>query len=215
MGAGPNDLGGSRYHLIASCEASLRRLGTDHIDLYQVHCFDALTPLEETLKTFDDLVSSGKVRYIGCSNYSGWQLMKSLSISEKYGWPKYVSHQVFYSLAGRDYEWDLMPLAIDQNIATIAWSPLGWGRLTGKIRRNQPLPEVSRLHKTRDVGPPVPDERIYTIVEAIDGIAAETGKTVPQIALNWLLGRQPLQASSSVPATKNNSGRISLQPVGN
>jgi aryl-alcohol dehydrogenase-like predicted oxidoreductase len=140
--------------LIGACEASLRRLGTDHIDLYQVRCFDGLTPLEETLSALDQLVTSGKVRYIGCSNYSGWQLMKAIGISTLYGWSKYVSHQAFYSLAGRDYEWDLMPFAVDQNIGTIVWSPLGWGRLTGKVRRSQPLAEVSRLHKTREMGPP-------------------------------------------------------------
>jgi aryl-alcohol dehydrogenase-like predicted oxidoreductase len=209
MGPNPNQIGGSRHHLVNACEASLRRLGTDYIDLYQVHCFDALTPLEETLSTLDQLVRSGKVRYIGCSNYLGWQLMKALSISDRNGWAKYVSHQAFYSLVGRDYEWELMSLAIDQNIATIPWSPLGWGRLTGKIRRGQPLPEVSRLHKTRDVGPPIPDDHVYNIVDAIDSVAKETDKTVPQIALNWLLQR-PTVASVIIGARNEEQLRQNL-----
>jgi aryl-alcohol dehydrogenase-like predicted oxidoreductase len=213
MGPNPNQIGGSRHHLINACEASLRRLGTDYIDLYQVHCFDALTPLEETISALDQLVRSGKVRYIGCSNYLGWQLMKALSISERNGLTKYVSHQAFYSLLGRDYEWELLSLAIDQNIATIPWSPLGWGRLTGKIRRNQPLPEVSRLHKTREIGPPIPDERVYDIVEAIDEIARETGKTVPQIALKWLLHR-PTVASVIVGARNEEQLRQNLGATG-
>jgi aryl-alcohol dehydrogenase-like predicted oxidoreductase len=212
MGPGENDIGGSRHHLITACEASLRRLGTEYIDLYQVHCFDALTPLEETLSALDQLVRDGKIRYIGCSNYSGWQLMKALGISEKQGLQKYVSHQAFYSLVGRDYEWDLMPLALDQNIGTIAWSPLGWGRLTGKIRRAQPLPEVSRLHKTREMGPPIPDERVYAAVEAIDEIASETGKTVPQIALNWLLSR-PTIASVIVGARNEEQLRQNIGAI--
>src|SRR5882757_1380149 len=150
MGDGPNDLGSSRYHLIQACEASLRRLNTDHIDVYHLHAFDALTPVEEALKTLDTLVESGKVRYIACSNFSGWHLMKSLAVSERYGWARYVAHQAYYSLVGRDFEWELMPLALDQKVGTIVWSPLGWGRLTGKIRRNQSVPAVSRLHKTSE-----------------------------------------------------------------
>jgi aryl-alcohol dehydrogenase-like predicted oxidoreductase len=189
MGKGPNDLGSSRHHLIESCENSLRRLGLDHIDIYHMHGFDALTPIEETLKTLDTLVQSGKVRYIACSNFSGWHLMKALSISERYGWARYVGHQVYYSLLGREYEWELMPLALDQKVSALIWSPLGWGRLTGKIRRNQPVPEVSRLHTTAQYGPPVADEHLYKVVDAIDEVAKETGKTVPQIALNWLLQR--------------------------
>jgi len=189
MGKGPNDLGSSRHHLIEACENSLRRLGVDHIDIYHMHGFDALTPIEETLKTLDTLVQSGKVRYIACSNFSGWHLMKALSISERYGWARYVGHQVYYSLIGREYEWDLMPLALDQNVGALIWSPLGWGRLTGKIRRNQPVPEVSRLHTTAQYGPPVADEHLYKVVDAIDEVAKETGKTVSQIALNWLLQR--------------------------
>ena len=165
----------------------MKRLGTDYIDLYQMHGFDALTPPEETLRTLDDLITAGKIRYIGCSNFSGWALMKSLAVSERQGYARYVANQTYYSLIGRDYEWDLMPLGIDQKVGAVVWSPLGWGRLTGKIRRGQALPETSRLHKTADYGPPVPDEHVYKVVDALDEIAAETGKTVPQISLNWLL----------------------------
>jgi aryl-alcohol dehydrogenase-like predicted oxidoreductase len=194
MGPGPNDLGNSRFHLIQACEASLRRLGTDYIDLYQMHGFDAIAPVEETLSALDALVRSGKVRYIGCSNFSGWHLMKSLSISERYGWTRYVAHQAYYSLIGRDYEWELMPLAIDQKVGTVVWSPLGWGRLTGKIRRNHPLPEVSRLPKTGGMGPQVADDYLYNVVDALDQVAKETGKSVPQVALNWLLQRPTISS---------------------
>lgn len=189
MGDGPNDRGSSRHHLIQACEASLMRLATDYIDIYHLHAFDALTPVEETLDTLNTLVRSGKVRYIACSNFSGWHLMKSLAVSERYGWARYVGHQVYYSLIGRDYEQELMPLGLDQGVGAIVWSPLGWGRLTGKIRRGQPLPEVSRLHKTSEQGPPVDDEYLHTVVDALDAMARETGKSVPQIALNWLLQR--------------------------
>jgi aryl-alcohol dehydrogenase-like predicted oxidoreductase len=189
LGESANDVGSSRYHLMRACEASLRRLKTDYIDIYTMHGFDALSPVEETLRTLDDLVSSGKVRYIACSNFSGWHLMKSLAASEKYGWSRYVAHQAYYSLIGREYEWELMPLALDQKVGTIVWSPLGWGRLTGKIRRGQPLPEQSRLHQTAEQGPPVPEELLYRVVDALDEIAEEVGKTVPQVALNWLLQR--------------------------
>jgi aryl-alcohol dehydrogenase-like predicted oxidoreductase len=189
FGDRPNDVGSSRYHILQACEASLRRLGTDYIDIYHMHAFDALTPVEETLETLDSLVKSGKVRYIACSNFSGWHLMKSIAVSETYGWARYVAHQVYYSLVNREYEWELMPLGIDQRVGALIWSPLGWGRLTGKIRRGQPLPAQSRLHQTAKDGPPIPDERVYTVVEAIDGIAKETGKSVVQIALNWLLQR--------------------------
>jgi aryl-alcohol dehydrogenase-like predicted oxidoreductase len=189
LGKGPNDVGSSRYHLIRACEASLKRLGTDYIDIYHLHGFDALTPADEVLSTLNHLVESGKVRYIACSNFSGWHLMKSLSVSERYGWAKYVGHQVYYSLIGREYEWELMPLGLDQGLGALVWSPLGWGRLTGKIRRGQPLPKQSRLHKTADYGPQVEDEYLYKIVDALDEVAKETGKTVPQVALNWLLQR--------------------------
>ena len=189
FGKGPNDVGSSRYHVIRACEASLKRLGTDHIDIYHLHGFDALTPVDEVLSTLNHLVESGKVRYIACSNFSGWHLMKSLSVSERYGWAKYVGHQVYYSLIGREYEWELMPLGVDQGVGALVWSPLGWGRLTGKVRRGQPLPQQSRLHKTSAFGPQVDDEYLYKVVDALDEVAKETGKSVPQVALNWLLQR--------------------------
>ena len=176
FGDGPNDVGSSRYHLIRSIEDSLRRLGTDYIDIYHLHGFDATTPVEETLETLDTLVRAGKIRYIACSNFSGWHLAKSLAVSERYGWTRYVAHQVYYSLIGRDYEWELMPLGLDQKVSALVWSPLGWGRLTGKIRRGQPIPEVSRLHKTGDMGPQVPDEYLYKVVDAIDRVAKEREK---------------------------------------
>jgi len=189
LGTGPNDVGSSRHHLIQACEASLRRLGTDYIDIYHLHGFDALTPVEEVLSTLNHLVESGKVRYIACSNFSGWHLMKSLAVSDRYGWPRYVGHQVYYSLLGREYEWELMPLALDQGVGALVWSPLGWGRLTGKLRRGQPLPAGSRLHQTAEKGPQVADERLYKVVDALDQVAKETEKSVPQVALNWLLQR--------------------------
>jgi aryl-alcohol dehydrogenase-like predicted oxidoreductase len=190
-GEGPNDLGSSRSHLLAAVDASLERLGTDYIDLYQIHGFDAGTPVEETLSTLDDLVRAGKIRYIGCSNFSGWHLMKSLAVSDRHGWARYVAHQAYYSLVGRDYEWELMPLALDQGVGAVVWSPLGWGRLTGKIRRGQALPEVSRLRNQQviDLGPPVGEERLFAVVEALDAAARESGKTVPQVAINWVLQR--------------------------
>ncbi|HEY2589024.1 MAG TPA: aldo/keto reductase [Tepidisphaeraceae bacterium] len=191
MGGGPNDVGSSRFHLIRGVDASLRRLGTDYIDLYQLHGFDALTPVEEVLSTFDTLVRAGKIRYVGCSNFSGWHIMKALSTADRYGWPRYVAHQAYYSLIGRDYEWELMPLGLDQGVGAVVWSPLGWGRLTGKIRRGSPLPEVSRLRSkvVQDRGPQVSDELLFRVVDALDEVAKETGKTIPQVALNWLLQR--------------------------
>ncbi len=188
MGPGPNDKGSSRHHLVTAAEASLRRLGTDYIDVYFMHGFDALTPVEETLRTLDDLVGSGKVRYIGCSNFSGWHVMKSLAASDRHGWSRYVAYQGYYSLIGRDYEWELMPLSLDQGLGTMVWSPLGWGRLTGKIRRGQS--GDGRIAKGGAAGGPiVDDEHLYSVVDALDSVAAETGKTVPQVALNWLLQR--------------------------
>ena len=215
FGPGPNDVGSSRFYLIRAVEASLRRLGTDYIDLYQLHAFDALTPMEEVLGTLDDLVRAGKIRYIGCSNFSGWHLMKSLALSEKYGLARYVAHQAYYSLIGRDYEWELMPLALDQKVGTVVWSPLGWGRLTGKLRRGQPLPETSRLQSklVYDKGPPVSEELLYRVVDAIDQVAAETGKTVPQIALNWLLQR-PSIATVVVGARNEQQLRQNLGALG-
>jgi aryl-alcohol dehydrogenase-like predicted oxidoreductase len=214
-GPGENDVGSSRFHLIQACEGSLRRLGTDYIDLYQLHGFDALSPVEETLSALDNMVRSGKVRYIGCSNFSGWHLMKSLAVSEKYGLSRYVAHQAYYSLVGRHYEWELMPLALDQKVGTVVWSPLGWGRLTGKIRREHPLPEISRLHSQAivEAGPPVTDEYVHTIVDAIDEVAREAGKTVPQIAINWLLQR-PTIATVIIGARNADQLRQNLGAVG-
>ena len=213
MGPGPNEVGSSRHHLIQACEASLRRLKTDYIDLYQMHGFDGLTPVEETLSALNDLVHSGKVRYIGCSNFSGWHLQKSLDVSDRYGWSRYVAHQAYYSLIGRDYEWELMPLGVAEGVGCVVWSPLGWGRLTGKIRRNQPLHKESRLHKTAEFGPPVPNEHLHNVVDAIDGITAETGKTVSQIALNWLLQR-PTVSSIIMGARNEEQLRQNLGAVG-
>ncbi len=213
MGSGANDSGNSRFHLIRACEASLRRLGTDYIDVYQMHGYDALSPVEETLSTLDTLVKSGKVRYIGCSNFSGWHLMKSLAASDRYGWARYVAHQAYYSLVGREFEWELMPLGADQKVGTIVWSPLGWGRLTGKLRRNQPPPAVSRLPKTARLGPPVSDDHLYKVVDAIDEIARDTGRTVPQIALNWLT-QKPTISSVIVGARNEEQLRQNLDAVG-
>lgn len=212
-GDGPNDAGSSRSRLIASVDAALRRLGTDYIDLLQLHAFDAGTPIEEVLSTLDDLVRAGKLRYTGVSNFSGWQLMKSLNLAEKYGYPRYIAHQVYYSLVGRDYEWELMPLGLDQDVGAIVWSPLGWGRLTGKLRRGQGLPAGSRLHDTAEFGPPVDDERLFDIVDVLDEIAQETGKSVPQIALNWLLTR-PTVSSVIIGARNEEQLRQNLGAVG-
>lgn len=188
-GPGPNDVGSSRYHLIEAAEASLKRLGTDHIDVYFMHGFDAQTPVEETLRALDDLITSGKVRYIGCSNFSGWQVMKSLATSERYGLARYVVYQGYYSLVGRDYEWELMPLGADQNLGLMVWSPLGWGRLTGKIRRGQ-APKEGRIANGGEAGgPQIEDDYLYKVMDALDEVSRQTGKTVPQIALNWLLQR--------------------------
>lgn len=189
MGNGPNDVGSSRYHLVKAAEDSLKRLGTDYIDLYFMHGFDAQTPVDETLSALDDLIKAGKICYIGCSNFSGWHVMKSLATSEKYGLARYVAYQGYYSLIGRDYEWELMPLGLDQGLGLMVWSPLGWGRLTGKIRRGQ-APQEGRIAQGGAVGgPPVNDSYLYTVVDALDRIAEETGKTIPQVALNWLLQR--------------------------
>jgi aryl-alcohol dehydrogenase-like predicted oxidoreductase len=214
-GPGPNDLGSSRHHLTKAVEASLRRLRTDYIDLYQLHAFDAVTPIEEALGTLDGLVRAGKIRYIGCSNFSGWHLMKSLAISEQHGLARYVAHQAYYSLVGRDYEWELMPLALDQRVGTVVWSPLGWGRLTGKIRRGQPMPERSRLQSKLafDKGPQVPQEYLFRVVDALDEAAKETGKTIPQVALNWLLQR-PSVATVIVGARNEDQLRQNLGATG-
>jgi aryl-alcohol dehydrogenase-like predicted oxidoreductase len=187
-GPGPDDIGSARKHLVAACEASLRRLGTDYIDLWSMHGFDSFTPIEETLATIDDLVRSGKVRHIGCSNFSGWHLMKSLGISEKNGWSRYIAHQAYYSLVSRDYEWELMPLAIDQGIGTVVWSPLAGGQLSGKFDRNHPPPEGTRV-ATLGMRPGMPREQFYEVVDTLRAIADETERTVPQVALNWVLRR--------------------------
>jgi aryl-alcohol dehydrogenase-like predicted oxidoreductase len=214
-GPGPNEVGSSRYYLPRAVDASLKRLGTDYIDLYQLHAFDALTPVDEVMNALDDLVRIGKIRYIGCSNFSGWHLMKALAYSDRHGLARYVAHQAYYSLIGRDYEWELMPLGLDQKVGAVVWSPLGWGRLTGKIRRGQPLPKVSRLQSQLaiDKGPPVPDEYLYRVVDALDAVAGETGKTVPQVALNWLLGR-PTVSSVIVGARNEEQLRQNLGAVG-
>ena len=215
MGTGPNDVGSSRFHLTRAVETALRRLKTDYIDLFQLHAFDAMTPVEEVLNTLDDLVRAGKIRYIGCSNFSGWHLMKSLAVSERYNLARYVAHQAYYSLVGRDYEWELMPLAQDQKVGAVVWSPLGWGRLTGKLRRGQPRPETSRLNNpaTASGGPQVPEEYLYKVVDALDIVAQETGKTVPQVALNWLLQR-PTVANVIIGARTEEQLRQNLGAIG-
>ena len=212
-GDGPNDMGSSRHYLLRSCEASLKRLGTDYIDLYHMHAFDAVTPVEETLRALDDLVTSGKVRYIGCSNFSGWHLMKSLAVSDRYGWSRYVAHQAYYSLLSREYEWELMPLAADQKVGTYVWSPLSGGYLTGKFRRGQPRPAGTRINQIGDHGPAVPEETLYRVVDALDIVAAETGKSVAQVALNWLLQR-PTVASIIIGARDEAQLRQNLGAVG-
>jgi aryl-alcohol dehydrogenase-like predicted oxidoreductase len=195
FGSGTNNLGSSRYHLIKQIEGSLKRLGTDYIDVYHMHAFDALTPIEETLSTLENAVRQGKVRYIAASNFSGWHLQKSLDTSDLYGWPRYVAHQIYYSLVGRDYEWELMPQAQSEGVGALVWSPLGWGRLTGKIRRDAPVPESSRLGRGgAKGGPVVADEYLYRVVDALDAVARELGKSVPQVALAWLL-RKPTISS--------------------
>ena len=213
LGDGPNDVGSSRYHLRRALEASLRRLGTDYIDIYHLHGFDAMTPIDEVQDTLNTFVREGKVRYIAASNFSGWHLMKSLAVADRYGWTRFVAHQVYYSLIGREYEWELMPLGLDQRVGALVWSPLGWGRLTGKLRRGQTLPKESRLHKTADYGPQVADEHLYTVVDALDAVAKETGKTVPQVALNWLLQR-PTVSSVIIGARNEEQLRQNLGSTG-
>lgn len=213
MGDGPNEAGSSRFGLLRAVDYALRRLKTDYIDILQLHAFDAFTPVEEVLSTLDTLVRSGKVRYTGVSNFSGWQIMKSLAVADRYGWPRYVVNQVYYSLIGRDYEWDLMPLGADQGLGAMVWSPLGWGRLTGKIRRGTPLPEGSRLHETASFGPPVNDEHLYRVIDALDAVAQETGRTVPQVALNWLL-RRPTVSTVIIGARNEEQLRQNLYAVG-
>lgn len=213
MGDGPDDAGSSRSRLIRACEDALRRLGTDYLDLFQLHAFDAATPIEEVVSTLDSLVRAGKIRYLGVSNFAGWQLMKSLAFANSAGHTRYVAHQVYYSLVGRDYEWELMPLGRDQGVGALVYSPLGWGRLTGKIRRGRPLPATSRLHRTAAYGPPVDDEFLYDIVEVLDELAIETGRAVPQIAINWLLQR-PTVASVLIGARDETQLRQNIGAIG-
>lgn len=213
MGDGVNQQGSSRYHLIQACEASLKRLGTDHIDLYFMHGFDALTPVEETLSALDHLVQSGKIRYIGASNFSGWHVMKSLATSEKYGLARYVAYQGYYSLVGREYEWELMPLGQDQGVGLMIWSPLGWGRLTGKIKRGQPLPEGRIKSGGEQGGPPVDEALLFDVVDALEAVASEVGKSVPQVALNWLLQR-PTVANIVIGARNEEQLKQNLSAVG-
>lgn len=212
-GSDINAVGASRTHLITAVERSLQRLGTDYIDLLQLHQFDAMTPVETVMSTLDDLVRSGKIRYIGASNYSGWQLMKSQAVADRYGYARFVANQAYYSLIGRDYEWELMPAGLDQGIGAVVWSPLGWGRLTGRIRRSQPLPKTSRLHETAVFAPPVDDERLYRIIDVLDDVSAETGKSIPQIALNWLLQR-PTVATVLIGARDERQLRENLGAIG-
>lgn len=215
FGDGENQVGSSRHHLINAVDAALKRLGTDYIDLFQLHGFDARPPVEEVLSTLDTLVKAGKIRYLGVSNFSGWHLMKSLAAADRHGWTRYVAHQAYYSLVGRDYEWELMPLAADQGVGAVVWSPLGWGRLTGKIRRGQPLPENSRLQSqtAHDAGPQVDLEYLYDVVDALDEVAQETGRSIPQVALNWLLQR-PTVATVIVGARNEEQLRQNLGAVG-
>lgn len=213
MADGPNDIGSSRHHLIRACEASLKRLGTDYIDLYQLHGFDMSTPVEETLRALDDLVRSGKVRYVACSNFSAWQLMKSLAISRAEHLERYVAHQAYYSLLGREFEWELMPLARDQGVGTIVWSPLGWGRLSGKIRRGQIPPAGSRLSALGAAAPATDDEFLFGIVDVLDELASETGRSIPQVAINWLL-RRPTVATVIVGARTDEQLIENLAAVG-
>jgi aryl-alcohol dehydrogenase-like predicted oxidoreductase len=214
-GPGPNDLGSSRYHLTRAVEGSLRRLGTDYIDLYQIHGFDAKTPAEEVLHTLDNLVRMGKIGYIGCSNFSGWHLMKSLAVSDRLGLARYVAHQAYYSLVGREYEWELMPLALDQKVGTVVWSPLGWGRLTGRLRRGHPLPASSRLQSSlvASLAPPVASDDLYRVVEALEEVARDAGKTVPQVAINWLTQR-PSVATIIIGARNEDQLRSNIGAVG-
>lgn len=215
FGEGPNNQGSSRYHLLKQCESSLKRLKTDHIDIYHMHGFDGNTPVEETLRTLDDLVQSGKVRYIACSNFSGWHLMKSLAISEKYGWNRYVAHQVYYSLVNREYEWELMPLGINQNVGAFIWSPLAGGRLGGKYGRNKPQPTEGRVAEGGSPVPQavVPEATFYSITDALEEVAAEAEKSVAQVSINWLLQR-PTVSSIIIGARNEEQLKQNLNAVG-
>lgn len=215
FGDGPNNQGSGRLHLMKQCEGSLKRLKTDYIDIYHMHGFDGVTPVDETLRTLDDLVQSGKVRYIACSNFSGWHLMKSLAIAEKYGWNRYVAHQVYYSLVNREYEWELMPLGLDQRVGAMIWSPLAGGRLGGKYGRNKPAPTTGRVAEGGSPVPQavVPDETFYAVTDALDEVAAETGKSVAQVSINWLLQR-PTVSSIVIGARNEEQLNQNLDAVG-
>jgi aryl-alcohol dehydrogenase-like predicted oxidoreductase len=213
MGDGPQDWGASRARLVRAVEDALRRLGTDYIDLLQLHAFDASTPTEELMGTLATLIAAGKVRYAGVSNYPGWQLMKAQGLAERHGLPRLVVHQVYYSLIGRAYEADLMPLAADQGVGALVWSPLGWGRLTGKIGRDRPVPEGSRLHETEQFAPPVEPEHLYRVIDVLEAVSSETGRTVAQIAINWLL-RRPTVSSVIIGARNEEQLRQNLGAVG-
>ena len=212
-GEGPNDFGSSRQHVVEAVEKCLKRLGTDRIDLLQLHGQDYNTPVEETLATLDELVRQGKVRYIGGSNFSGWHLMKSLAAADKHGFPRHVAHQIYYSLLNRDYEWELMPLGIDQGVGAVVWSPLGWGKLTGKIRRGQPAKPGTRAHDIAGTGPHYDDERLFRIVDAVDAVAKETGKAFTQVALNWLL-QKPTIANVIIGARDEAQLKTNIGAVG-
>lgn len=209
MGEGPNDLGTSRARLVGAVDAALARLKTDRIDILTLHAFDSFTPVDELLHTIDRLVRAGKVIQWGVSNYPGWALMQLLERADRHGLPRPVVNQVYYSLVGRDYEWDLMPLGAREGVGAMVWSPLGWGRLTGKIRRGAPLPAGSRLHETAGFGPPVDGALLYDVVDVLEAVAAETGHSVPQVALAWLL-RQPTVASVIIGARNEEQLRQNL-----
>jgi aryl-alcohol dehydrogenase-like predicted oxidoreductase len=207
-GPGPDDIGSSRRHLVPALEASLRRLGTDYVDLWSMHGFDSFTPIEETLEVLADVVRAGKVRYIGCSNFSGWHLMKSLAVAGERGWPKYIAHQAYYSLVSRDYEWELMPLAIDQGVGTVVWSPLAGGQLSGKMTRAQAAPSDTRVG-TLGTRPGMSREQFYDVIDELQRIATETERTVAQVALNWVL-RRPTISSMIIGARNEQQLRDSL-----
>ena len=204
-----NDIGFHRHYLKQAVEASLKRLNTDYIDVLQLHQFDSFTSLEQLMRSLNELVQSGKVRFIGVSNFSGWHLMKAQAIAERYGYEKFVANQVYYSLIGRDYEWELMLLNADQDIGAVIWSPLGWGRLTGRFDRDHPIPESSRLHQTAQYAPPVNEEHLYNVLEVLHQISHETGYSIPQIALSWL-SRRPTVSSILVGARNEQQLRDNL-----
>ena len=189
MGPGPNDAGLSRQHIVSGCEASLRRLGTDHIDLYQVHEWDGVTPLEETLDALDLLVRSGKVRYVGASNYAGWQLMKALGLADQHGLPRFVSQQIYYSLQSRDAEYELIPAAVDQGVGVLVWSPLAGGLLTGRYRRDQ-RPDSGSRQLTDWNEPPVYDQdKLHDTVDVLVSVGEEHGVSAARVALAYLLAK--------------------------